>query len=430
MNNYNNVKSSYVVYVPFDYVMSNKQFIYAYGPIVGEQAMVLYQWLVNEYNIQNELKGISSPIERILRSLDINATKFAEIRERLEAIGLLTTYVEEQGVNKRVFHFEIKAPLSWQNFNENQKMRHLLISKIGLTEYERISLVFVGKRIPANVLNISATFNSIYDNKELQKISEVNFEQLHELLSHELNYPVLIDHKARLIIETFFKNNNFNLDEIKSCICKSLTKDLETNSPAIDTTILTKEFRNLANGINNVSAFKMVSVTRNNNLFLNKISEQQKDAIFADYNNLNPECYLSSIQKNTLDDKQKETIHFLQNFSHLSDEVINMITDFTLYRTKGKYNTTYIKKLANSINCLGLTTLDTVLEYLTNVALSINNHNVNQYKTKQLIFSHEKLPEIQDGSTALILDNSTVELKTTEVQHEENDSVSLDWFAN
>ena len=86
----------------------------------------------------------------------------------------------------------------------------------------------------------------------------------------------------------------------------------------------------------------------------------------TDYRNINSEQYLSSIQKSPLSTKQKNLINQLRNMSHLSDEIINMITDFTLYKTKGKYNENYLKKIADTINCLSLSTLEEIYNHLSN----------------------------------------------------------------
>ncbi len=358
-------KTNYVVYCPFDLTYSKKQLTNVYGPIVGGKAVYLYQWLIDEAEIQSQLKGISSPVDRIYRHFGITGEQFATIRERLEAIGLLATYLQED-LGARVFHLRLKEPLNWTQFTANEQFRRLLISKIGVPEYERISLVFAGKRVPENVLNVSATFNAVFNGAELKKIASFDFERLHAALGFDLQEPVVFGPKARAIVETYFRAHGLTFNEIKRCACAAIARNDANKCFEIDPIRLSEQLKRLLSSAPNLPTFEFVKIHRNLDLFRSSVPEAEKQLIFADYQNINCEQYLSSVQKSVLTSAQKEFIARLKTVSRLGDEIINILTDYMFFKTNGKYNTTYLQKLADTVNCLGLDKVETVHIHLYN----------------------------------------------------------------
>lgn len=417
----NKKKTTYIIYRPFDFACSQKQLTYMYGPIVGQESIFFYQWLINEYNIQNELKGIASPIERIFQSLNLDANKFAEIREKLEALDLIVTYLE-QTIDRNIFHIKIKLPLTWITFNENPKFKQLLINAIGISEYERISLAFIDKRIPKNVLNISATFKTIYGNKNIDKISYFNFDNLYETLNSELGEIIIIPDSAKMVIDTFYKTYDLSILEIKRCVFKSIKKNKNDSFKSVNTDILRQNLFELVNISSNVTTYKIIKINRNPELFCGELDEKQQNLIFTDYININSELYLSSIQKDTLSDKQKETIDHLRNVCHLTDDIINVLTDFMIYRTNGKYNSNYIKKLAQNINCLGLSTIESVLKHLRIACGIITNTSQPKNLFSTLIISE------QNSINESISSSNNISINESKYKKSDDQVDDLDWM--
>ncbi|WP_033159718.1 hypothetical protein [Mycoplasmoides alvi] len=408
-------KINYIIYRPFDFSCSRKQLSNIYGPIVGQKAIFLFEWFIDEFDVQESLKGIISPIKRIFHSLNINSNEFCLIRERLEAIDLITTYLEEKA-NKKIFHIEIKQPLNWNHFISNEKLRHLLIEKIGLSEYERISLVFAGRRMPENVLNISATFNTIFNNEKINEIMSFNYDELYSYLKNNLDKTIVIDNNSKLIIETYFKTHNLSLDEIKFCVSNSIIKDSENKNFKVDSNKLSEQFKFFINSTPNVKSFDYVKIHRNVNLFNGSLSNDDVKLIVSDYMNINPYQYLSSIQKSPLSQKQTKIIDDLKNISHISDEIINLITDFTLHKTKGKYNEKYLKKIVDTINCLSLNTLEEVLIHLSNAYIAktktieifddsySNTQNVQNSNFIKMKLSNNSMSSLHENDQEINLD--------------------------
>lgn len=409
-------KITYIIYRPFDFSCSQKQLSYIYAPIVGSTAISFYQWLINEYNVQTALKGIKNPITRILHCLNCTNNEFAEIRSQLEAINLISTHTQTNN-DEKIMHIAVNEPLNWKEFNNNQKFKHLLINKIGIREYERISLAFTNRRIPSDTINISASFEAVFGTGNISEIMEFNFQNLHELLSSDFQQPVILNEAVKIVIESFFKSHDLSINEIKKCVSEATFKNNKDGLLYVDQNLLIDNFNNLTTAAINIDLNENLQIYRNPEIFYNELLNQNEiNRIFNDYRNINAERYLVSIQKDSLDLDQKQTIAYLRKKSHLEDSVINILTDFTIYRTNGKYSSNYIKKIATTINRLGLTSLDKILNYLHSVN---NNLKTQKYHTDGI----DRVPSnlvpskkiMTSPSVAVMVDDEEVNWKTIEI---------------
>jgi replication initiation and membrane attachment protein len=98
-------------------------------------------------------------------------------------------------------------------------------------------------------------------------------------------------------------------------------------------------------------------------MFLKHLPEDQLTSIFSDYKTLNSEQYLRAIIKTDLTNEQINTIEILRKKSLLPDHVINLLVDYTLYKTNGVVNEKYIRKTASTINALGLESLNQIYDH-------------------------------------------------------------------
>lgn len=109
-----------------------------YQPLIGTVAMSLYMTLwadaergeepFNHYHLMNVL---SLPLKPIF-----------EARISLEAIGLVRTYVKDQG-NDRAFMYELAPPLDAKGFFEDPLLSTFLFSKIGEQAYRNLRDRFI-----------------------------------------------------------------------------------------------------------------------------------------------------------------------------------------------------------------------------------------------------------------------------------------------
>lgn len=105
-----------------------------YQPLIGVVAVGLYNTLWSFLD-KLELISLEYTHNTLLNNLIISCNEFKEAREKLEAIGLIKTYVKKEQVNNYVY--ELYSPMSAKEFLNNPILNTALYNAIGSKEYER-----------------------------------------------------------------------------------------------------------------------------------------------------------------------------------------------------------------------------------------------------------------------------------------------------
>ena len=113
-----------------------------YQPIIGSISISLYYTLWS-YLDKSEILSNEWTHHHILRDMLISNSELCESKERLEAIGLIKTYVKKGNINNYVY--ELYSPVSASEFINNPLLNIALFNAVGKLEYDRIVSYF---RIP------------------------------------------------------------------------------------------------------------------------------------------------------------------------------------------------------------------------------------------------------------------------------------------
>lgn len=105
-----------------------------YQPLIGAVAISLYNTLWSFLD-RLELISLEFTHNTLLNNMMISCSEFKDAREKLEAIGLIKTYVKEESVNNYVY--ELYSPMSAKEFLNNPILNTALYNAIGVKEYER-----------------------------------------------------------------------------------------------------------------------------------------------------------------------------------------------------------------------------------------------------------------------------------------------------
>ena len=148
-----------------------------YQPIVGSQAISLYYTLWS-YLDKSELLSNEWTHHHLLRDMMISNSEFVESKEKLEAIGLIKTYVKKGNINNYVY--ELYSPISASEFINNPMLNMAIFNAVGKLEYERIIGYF---RLPKINLkeyeDITKKFSDVFD----FKVEPLNDNLIYDLKS-------------------------------------------------------------------------------------------------------------------------------------------------------------------------------------------------------------------------------------------------------
>lgn len=185
-----------------------------YQPIVGAIAINLYFTLWSDL----DSAGIISKEEthhNLMAKMRIKLEDIIEAREKLEAIGLLKTYIKKGSVNNYIY--EIYSPVSPKEFIENPILSVTLQNNIGKRELKKIVSYF--EIPPINLKSyedITTSFNETFDitNDSLVSDNIVNIRSVNQV-------DIIINSKVDL-------NSVFSLIPEEYLNVKSITNDMKS----------------------------------------------------------------------------------------------------------------------------------------------------------------------------------------------------------
>lgn len=136
-----------------------------YQPIIGSTAASLYNTLWS-YLEKNDLFSNEWSHHHLMTSMRLKLTEIKEAREKLEAIGLLKTYVKKGNINSYVY--ELYSPVSPAEFINNPILGVTLYNNVGDTEYEKIIEYFKIPRISLKEYEeITCKFTDIFESANI-----------------------------------------------------------------------------------------------------------------------------------------------------------------------------------------------------------------------------------------------------------------------
>lgn len=147
-----------------------------YEPLIGAVAINLYNTL---WTYLDHLEIISTEYTHntLLNSMMITVNEMVDARRKLEAIGLLKTYVKKGGVNN--FVYELYSPMSAKEFINNPILNTALYNALGQAEYDRRVEFFKTPTINLkNYEDITVKFSDIFawSNSSLRTIDIYNLK--------------------------------------------------------------------------------------------------------------------------------------------------------------------------------------------------------------------------------------------------------------
>jgi len=339
-----------------------------YLPVVGQTATNFYMLLNNIVNDKNSNLTFNS--ESICKQLEVTNAQLVEAKEKLEAMGLISTYMSVNNNKDQILIFVLNSALGYDEFISNPKFKALLINKIGTTNFEYIEYKHAQSIDLTDAIDVSSSFDKVFNDAEIKKVRLIDFEKLYKNIQLATSLPIVMDDSCKNIIQDVYAKYAISLKDIEMVIYESIY-DMNGHNE-VNANLLLQNFNKLVSG--NITT-SLANVNRDSKIFYGLLNAQEEEKIINDYKVCSPELYLASIFKKSLSQDEKNIILTLRSKYHLNDEVINVLLDFSLIKTNGQLNKKYITKAAHSINGLGLIDAKQVINHFKK---SLTDKSVNK----------------------------------------------------
>ena len=114
---------------------------YLYQPLIHASGYALYQALLSLVEVESHL-SLETRHRDILERLVISKEIYYEARTRLEALGLLRVFRQQEAGQQLAYRYDLYAPLRPERFFRDSLLSTLLLDRLGQQTYERLEARF------------------------------------------------------------------------------------------------------------------------------------------------------------------------------------------------------------------------------------------------------------------------------------------------
>ncbi len=328
-----------------------------YQPLIGIDALSLYQTLYTESTLSTTFQThhmlmnyIGLPLDRIYRA-----------RRKLEAIGLLQTFEQEQQEHK-AYHYLLHPPQSPARFFENDFLSHLLYHQLGSDKFKKVKHAFVkqeGERREEK--ETTARFEEVFqlvdqqpnpsDLQAGEQIVEVpiqekvDFEWLEQMLKQRM-LPVqsILTPVARKLINQMYVAYDLHNQDIEKALLWSINDANE---------LQTEEFKNacmdLISGSNKQVSIQISSDKQKIPKKSSKTTKKSKEEQFIEMlEHISPRQLLEDLADgNQASQQDLKVISEVMTSQGLNPGVMNVLIHYVLLKTDMKLSKSYLEKIAS-----------------------------------------------------------------------------------
>ena len=375
-----------------------------YQPIIGYMAVSFYLSLLDDLdrfaNNDEELQHY-----HLMSIMHLSLEDIVCAREKLEAVGLLKTYIKKDHVNSYIY--QLFSPLPANEFLNHPILNVVLYNNIGKKEYNNIVNYFKTPRLVIkDYQDITRGFNEVFSSSVSYNIENT------DILGKEYNNIILKDCiDFNLLVESVPKNlvsDRWLNDEVRELInnlayiyrldtltMSSLIRDNINDRGLVDKTNLRKDARNYYQFENDGRLPTVIYKTQPEYLRSATGDTSKRAKLIYSFETTSPYDLLAS--KCKTGEPSNRDVRLIENLMidmKLNPGVVNVLLAYVLHINNQKLSKNYIETIAGQWKRLNIETVEEALN-LTDKEYKKNNKNKN---TKEVVYinkekKEEKLPE-------------------------------------
>jgi len=335
-----------------------KNLIMLYQPIIGFKAISLYFTLWT-YLDKREILSNETTHHQLITSMQLKLSDVIESREKLEAIGLVKTYLRKSNINN--FIYELYSPITPYEFLNNPvlsvslynnvgKIEHeriveyYKIPKISLRDYDEITCSFSDIFATTNISNIDRLENiNKYEKGLLNIESKIDINNIISLIPEELFNVRSLTKDTKDLINKISYIYNYDDTRISELIRESLNE-----KKAIDKNLLRQNSRKYYQFENSGKLPSIVYRTQPEYLRKPVGDVSKKAKIIYQFETTSPYDFLSSKYNNNKPSKADiKILEYLLLDMNLNSGVVNVLIDYVLKINDNKLNKNFVDSIAS-----------------------------------------------------------------------------------
>lgn len=346
-----------------------KKITMLYQPIIGHNAVSLYFTLIDDLE-KREFMSDELTHHHLVSTMQLKLNDIIIAREKLEAVGLLKTYVKEENVNNYIY--VLYSPLSVSDFFSHPILSAVLYNNLGKKEFDKLINYFKVPKINLkDYKDITANFSSVFtiasgnvfiDNDNVIeknigtiKVDEkIDFDLLISSIPKSLvNEKCFNDEMKNLINSLAF---TYNIDDLNM---QGLVRNSLNEKGLIDKNELILSARNFYE-FDNAGKLPTLIYSKQPDYLKNPVGDSSKRAkMIYTFENVTPYDYLRSKYKTgepTL--RELQIIEDLMVKQKMKPGVVNVLISYVLKVNNNKFTKNYVETVASQWCRLNIETVE------------------------------------------------------------------------
>jgi len=365
-----------------------------YQPIIGSDAISLYYSLWS-YLDKLEIMSDTWTHHHLMTNLQMRLDFIIEAREKLEAVGLLKTYLKKGEMNQ--FIYELYSPLSVKEFFDNPLLSTVLYNNIGDIEYQRTIDYFKIPKIDlTSYEDITCKFQDVFESTDM-----TNFTQIAEDLKHttknklEIMASINLEHIFSMIPEELLNIRSVT-NETKEFLYRmsfiygftdddmvNLLWDSFTDKRTIDKDKFKEKAVNYYKFEHNGSLPSLAYKMQPEYLRKKDLTTSLRDKKIFEFETTSPYDYLYSKQAgDKVSTNEIQILNYLLDTMKFTPGVTNVIIDYVLTKCNNKLVFNYVESVAGFFSRNKVKTVEEAMTLAEKDQASMNEKIVKKQSKK------------------------------------------------
>ncbi len=378
-----------------------------YQPIIGHTAVSLYLTLIDDLK-KSEIMSDELTHHHLISTMQLKIQDLVIAREKLEAVGLLKTYVKEANVNNYVY--VIYSPLAPNDFLNHPILSVVLYNNLGKKEYDKIVNYYKVPRLNLKDYNdITASFNTIFtsvsgniynenDNIVKKNIGTINmenrvdFDLLIASIPKNLVNPKCFNDETKNLINSL--SFTYNIDDLNM---QGLVRNSINEKGMIDKEELKKSAREFYEFENAGKLPTLIYSLQPEYLKTPQGDTSSWAKQVYTFENVTPNDYFRSKYKNgepTM--RELQIIEDLMTKLKMKPGVVNVLISYVLKVNNNKFTRSYVETIASQWCRMNIETVEDAMRVAEKEHKKMMKNNTDRkIKTPSSTstVSKEELPE-------------------------------------
>lgn len=341
-----------------------------YQPIIGYTAVCLYNTLLDDLE-KSEMMSEDLTHHHLMNTMQLRLEDILVSREKLEAVGLIKTYMKKDNINQYVYL--VYSPISANEFFNHPVLNIVLYNNLGKKEYEKVKNHFkVPKIVLKDYEDITASFDDVFtpvrgtmevtDEIITNNTNNININNRIDfslLISGMPEYEKCFTEETRELINTL--SYIYNLDTLDM---QGLIRNSINEKGQLDKNVLRKYCRDYYK-FDNFGNLPTLIYTKQPEYLKKPKGDNSKWAkMVYTFENISPYQLLKAKYKGgTPTDRDKKLIESLLVDQKLAPGVVNVLISYILKINNEQLNKSYVETLAGQWKRLNIETVEEAMKF-------------------------------------------------------------------